>query len=183
MSVWSKLKRDFLAAMPVIGPHSDIECELLLAGKKPVGWVTTNNPRMPRDGWSAKKSLRDVKILDEAVANGKLKSTKLPIENDGVVNFYCLPEYEELMNLTKRQMQRDAEADRSLEHISWHQILGYRRRDELFWSFYEKLPENFRYAILNNSPSPWHLKGKLLRECGIEPHEWAAQLRAENIIS
>ncbi len=77
------LKTIFLAQIPIIGPHSDIEGELLLLGKKPLGWISinlTNDPRLIAERltsikWQQITKERDIqRQLDKAVSQGRLYS-------------------------------------------------------------------------------------------------------------
>lgn len=68
------MRRSFLSAFPVIGPHADIEMELMLAGKKPITWTFVAPDDATCDDIRMQKAHRDRKLLDRAVTQGKLIS-------------------------------------------------------------------------------------------------------------
>lgn len=182
MKFLSNLRRHFLNAMPVIGPHADIEAELLLAGIKPVGFlfVFRDEEKEFLQDWRSKKLYRDVKILDQAVTQGKLKSMDMPLNGSGILRYYCQPGKERLMKIAADGNAGDEEAQKL---SSWHKILGYRRRDELFFNFCQRLPMSVRDAIVEfNANAQVTHREELLKQCKIDPDQWDAQLKAEHIL-
>ena len=61
-------------SLPVIGPHAGIEADLLLAGKKPLGWVIVEPDDATFQDPFDQAEHEGRKKLDEAVRQGKLKS-------------------------------------------------------------------------------------------------------------
>jgi hypothetical protein len=182
MSLLGKLKRDFLAALPVIGPHADIEAELLLAGIKPVGWLWIYPDDETFKNWRMRKEQRDRKILDRAVAEGKLKSIDTVRDNIPVRRFYCQPGREEDMQWVKAIEDGDENAARDCKK-EWNELYGYRKRDVLFYNYYFRFPEQLGSLMrqMNANAQMYH-REKLLEECGIDPAQWVEQLRQEHIL-
>tara|TARA_R110002124_G_scaffold73157_11_gene196239 strand:- start:1580 stop:2236 length:657 start_codon:yes stop_codon:yes gene_type:complete len=176
MSIQS-IKSRFLASFPVIGPHADIEADLMLAGKKPITWVFVapdearfDDPRMQRQHEGRKR-------LDKAVEEGRLIAIDVEQRYDehpeyvGVYRHYAQPENEEKLKqvvaFNKQAFNgRDVsqvELDKDMGHY-----LGYRRRDIFFFNNVINaplLPEGLRDVIIRfNAPCQQALGEKLLAE-------------------
>lgn len=171
------IKSRFLASFPVIGPHADIEADLMLAGKKPITWVFVapdeakfDDPRMQRQHEGRKR-------LDRAVEEGRLIAIDVEQRYDehpeyvGVYRHYAQPENEEKLKqvvaFNKQAFNgRDVsqvELDKDMGHY-----LGYRRRDIFFFNNVINaplLPEGLRDVIIRfNAPCQQALGEKLLAE-------------------
>lgn len=97
----------FASKLPVIGPHADIETELMLAGTKPLTWVSveTQAPYAPTEK-DIKHAEEEQKAhllrqkLDKDAAAGKCISADLELdigsgERKQILRFYALPGQEE----------------------------------------------------------------------------------------
>lgn len=185
----SKIKRDFLASLPVIGPHVSIEAELMLAGTKPITMYPIFECDTQTDNLSLLKEAQDLKKLNEAAANGQLrtldtKSIKPPNPDapSFKLRYFCQPEEEETM-----QMMVRAENTRDFSELKkdFGRYLGYRKRDVAFFHAKRALANSFPslteqiHVTLNNINAPCQvaLGRKLLEEAGIpNPDEYLADI-------
>jgi uncharacterized protein YuzE len=153
---FNKLTRNFLAAFPVLGPHESIECELMLAGTKPVAWLEVLPDYLTFQNSKAQKRHNDRKILDRTVAEGRLLTTDIQYINAEdpdrtviTIRFYCQLRKE---NDMKKAVAIELEAIRKIcgleimnderESDNGH-YFGYRKRDIIFYDklFRWNLPE------------------------------------------
>jgi len=181
---FTKLKRDFLATLPVIGPHANIEADLMLAGLKPLTWF----PAYPDEELKAGTLILNEglktwhyarKKLDKAVENGTLLSmdieTTVPNipEYIDITRHYCQLDQEANMrrvahfNLKafERQEILDEDLDKDIGHY-----LGYRRRDIAFFNAMQSgfVPKRLiPFIIKFNAPSQVALRQQLLERAGI----------------
>ena len=188
MTLVSRLRRSFAHALPVNGPHANIECELLLAGKKPVGWFDIYSPQQIEDNKRSEKKIKelhDQERLDQAVKDGKLKSADgYAHETEKIVRYYCQPEHENTMHalmMTQEKMYLLMQGEQPRELSLCEQIslaskgiyrygtgLGYRKRDVMDWYLHKifpdlpKISEKYGQAYRNH----------LLEECGINPQKF-----------
>jgi len=163
----SKLKQQFLAAFPVIGPHSNIEAELMLAGTKPIAqYGLFDLP--PNAPVQFKKEVHDRLRLDRAVADGLLVSTDRTFEfEEGypvTFRFFAQPENEQ-------EMIEYADGYETAEtHTKdYGRYLGYRRRDIALFRLNCSLPDIISRKLIDlNAPfQRAHLRQQL-ESAGIE---------------
>lgn len=184
------LKRSFLAAFPVIGPHADIEAELMLAGRKPLTWLNIVPDEFKDSSPRAKKMHRDIKLLDKAVAEGKLLSidVKLPSPGDAnIIRHYAQPEQEEslkLMSEFNRQIWNcddtsKLDLDKLADNIGmdknkgFGEYLGYKKRDILFFKYTTSMPKFISNALINLNASCQQARvEKSLIETGHDLQKW-----------
>lgn len=151
--------------LPVIGPHANIEARLLLAGKKPLGWVLVEPDELVFDNPSAQAEHEARKGLDEAVRAGKIIAEDVLVyrlsDANGVVrerseplNFrhYCQPGHEkdlEAVVAYNRKAFNHEEPDGSLLKKDFGEYLGYRKRDIKLWYSGTPLPMRglIRFAL------------------------------------
>jgi len=142
-----------LAARPgIIGPHGTQEADLLIAGVKPVGFISIIDEDPVAEDSVQKKFIDDVKRLDEEVTKGNLLSKTIRIDNfkwpNGLtggltVYLYCQPNKNEDMKLladNHEKYWKDGIEEDLPQDIG--KYLGYTDKDvELF--------NNGGYASLN----------------------------------
>ena len=130
----SRFAKAVLAQLPVIGPHADIEAELLLAGIKPIGWVSVyRDDYYPQErdfdfasldadkkkklSEGLKKTRHEIDMrrkLDEEVTKGNLKSVDVhypgrdPNDKGSISRVYCQPEHEQEMRMVAAVSQKFA---------------------------------------------------------------------------
>jgi hypothetical protein len=153
MGLKKGLKNAFNAVagnLPVIGPHAGIEAELLLAGKKPLGWTSVdpdnmvfNDPQMQAEHEGRKK-------LDEAVRQGKLvsadvvvhtandeKGNRVNLETPWLFRHYCQPGNEEnlqrIVAFNTKAFNFEEPDYALLEGKDIGEYLGYRSKDINLW--------------------------------------------------
>lgn len=131
----------FAAKLPVIGPHADIEADLMLAGTKPLTWlnVTEREPCKITDediqrAAEEQKGHKLRQVLDKDVAAGKFISADLEFDIDGsarkqILRFYALPGQEEdlqkIREYSKAAMTGDLASLPPLpEHLQQHMPNG-----------------------------------------------------------
>jgi len=191
MNTLSKLKRHFLATLPVLGPHNFIEAELLLSGQKPVGRFEVDEEILadfgkkhvvipkcyPQEG--VKKNIYSyidgiivTRKLDKAVAEGKLISQKFDDDERGTWYYYGQLDQEDTMKALIALDKAD-EPGACLTHSTERgALLGYRKRDCLFFRINLKIPENICDAIekLTDAAKEAH-QYLLLEKAGVEDPE------------
>ena len=202
----SKLKRNILAAFPVVGPHADIEAELMLSGKKPLTWlhipypdweIPKNVPITSDNDWREVKEAHGTIELDKAVSKEKLISedvaiTKFPNLNEPpphtpIVRHYAQIDQSENLSLIasiNRSFFNFQEPDEAILEAAigkdFGDYLGYRRRDILFFNKVINnpyLPRPMAQALIElNSYSQAALREKLLEESGYDVKEWRQNL-------
>ena len=141
------LKNLLLSQLPVIGPHSDIEGQLLLNGTKPMGWIDLLPPTADPGFGSNRKKLELQKQLDQAVEDGRLKSADVVVRLRGAdgkpgagppctFRHYCQPGNEsdmEKMVVFNQKAFSGEQPDANLEK-SFGDYLGYRKRDQMLFA-------------------------------------------------
>lgn len=179
------LRRNFLAAFPVVGPHSDIETELMLAGKKPMTWTFVAPDDATFDDSRMQKAHRDRKLLDKAVAEGKLIAVDVEHrdpdypEHVAIFRHYAQPGQEEsLKRVSEFNKQAfnfndlsEVDLDKDMGHY-----LGYKKRDILFFNHVVNsslLPDFVVNAVIRlNSSCQVARREKLLLEAGYDLRVW-----------
>lgn len=163
MPFWQSLKNRILAQLPNIGAHMGIEAELLLAGRKPLGWLPV--PRALEDfekredlPQAFQKELRDFDRLQEAVARGTLIAAdvvqKTPLPQGGVLQstFRHYAQRNNAKNLhlaaafNEKAFNGQPVSRDMLKH-SIGKMLGYRRRDRWLWNNLPVLPHALQDAV------------------------------------
>lgn len=183
----TSLKRAFLSAFPVIGPHHCIEAELMLAGKKKITWFPVAHDDVVFEDYEFQKLHDDRKILDIAVAEGKLISVDVNKydsnypEPISIMRHYTqLGQEENLKMISEFNKHAFGFADSSEAKVKLDKDMGYylsyRKRDILFFNFVENglVPSFITKAILNlNSSCQAALREKLLLEAGYDLQKWS----------
>jgi hypothetical protein len=183
------IKRSFLAAFPVVGPHTNIEAELMLAGKKPLTWTFVAPDDMTFKDLSMQKDHQGRKLLDCAVAERKLIAVDIeqrdPDHPEYVVVFrhYAQPGQEEnlkrVSEFNRRAFNRLDLSEVSLDQDMGH-YLGYQRRDILFFNHIVHsgfLPDFIIGKIIDfNSSCQRARREKLLLEAGYDLQAWRDSL-------
>lgn len=173
------LKEKFLSALPVIGPHADIEADLMLAGKKPLMWTFVAPDEMHFDDPRMQKQHEDRKRLDQAVKEGKLIALDITRDNAGhpdsinVFRHYAQPEEEDklkrIVAFNEKTFNFQDYSEVNLDKDIGH-YLGYRRRDILFFNNTigsPYLPEAAKRWIVGlNESAQRAYRTRLLEECG-----------------
>lgn len=173
-----------LSRLPVIGPHADIEAELLLGGVKPLGLLNVwSLNEIPAGHLPWIKEYLDVRKLDKAVDEGRLISYDVQIKSSTgdtgrIIRHYAQPDQKENIERlvayhTKLWDESGEEPDESiLGDKSFGQYLGYRRQDEIFFDLLQKanLPEKIDQFLRHDITSKWRnlYQDSLLRQAGIE---------------
>ncbi len=184
------LRNKFLSQLPVVGPHADIEAELMLAGLKPITWTVV----VPED-----KHIEDLRIkirhegrkrLDEAVKEGKLIAIDveqaLPQDpgNLTIIRHYAQPENEDKLKRiaafnTNAFNGEPSSIDLGVD-MGYH--LGYRKRDILFFNWIinsRLLPDKLKEKIIDiNRYSQIALRERLLEQAGHSPDEWYSYVQS-----
>jgi hypothetical protein len=179
------IKRSFLAAFPVVGPHANIEAELMLAGKKPITWAFVASDEVILRGLGAQKKQQGRKLLDRAVADGKLIA----------VDVECpYPEHPEYVAIFRHYAQLGQEENlarvsecnrRAFNRLGLSEVplgkdmgyyLGYRKRDILFFNYVVNsnlLPMFIKRGIIGlHSPCQRARREELLLEAGYDLQAW-----------
>lgn len=168
-----------MAAFPVVGPHADIEAELMLAGGKPLMWMPVAPDDAVFDDPYLQREHEGRKRLDKAVEDGKLISIDvehaLPDnpENIKVTRHYAQPENEEKLErvvaFNKQAFSFNDVSDVHLDQDIGH-YLGYRRRDILFFSHVvssDFVPASIASALVKlNAPFQQARREQLLLDSG-----------------
>jgi hypothetical protein len=163
MPFWTDLKNRILGALPNIGTHGGIEAEMLLAKRKPLGWMYV--PRVLPDVKienlppAFQKEIRDHERLGEAVKRGDLVSKDVVTREtlpDGstltsVFRHYAQPGKEKTLDavaaFNEKAFNRQPLNDVMLkEDIG--KILGYRKRDRFMWNNMHRLPRVMQDALI-----------------------------------
>ncbi len=160
-SGWQRAKVGVLSQFPVIGPHGSPmdEAELLLSGKKPLGWIGVVYPNSdPFDPMTRRMLAAEVR-LDQAVKEGRLKAVDVvnkgkPIPGGGTspdftLRYYAQPGNEADLQQVVAYHQQLAEGVTPAARFpkSDGDYLGYRRRDQKLWEKLPKLPRSLTDAI------------------------------------
>ena len=173
------LTEKFLAAFPVIGPHADIEGELMLAGQKPIALFDVFTPH-PNDDFERKKMCYDRLRMDQAVTNGTLVSADREItQEDGesfTMRFFAQPEKEQEMLEFADGYNSGAGLTKS--HGAY---LGYRKRDICLFRATSILPEPIEKSLINlNTIFQRAYSDKQLKNAGIEePNAYFEELKEQ----
>ena len=189
---FSWLKRQFFATFPVVGPHTHIESDLMLAGKKPLTWVY-----VARDDEPETIESRGRKRLDEAVTDGRLLAVDVvqrysdDPENVSVFRHYAQLDQEENLkrvatfNKCAFNQEDCSEAEAALDAgKDFGDYLGYRKRDILFFNYVINsgwLPDRVKMGLIRlNSVCQNHLRDQLLEDAGYDVDEWYKNLPSPN---
>ena len=158
-SGWQQAKVGVLSQFPVIGPHGtpQSEAELLLSGKKPLGWIPVV-PDVVEPFYPENRRLLAMEAkLDEAVKEGRLKAVDVSITYDrpgntpftSITRHYAQPGNEKDLETIAAYNQKiwnkekpDVEPDKS-----FGDYLGYRKRDQMLFDNQGKLPRTLVQAI------------------------------------
>jgi len=158
MNIKNSLKNIFnnvVGNLAVIGPHFGIEAELLLAGKKPLGWLGSGvyPDELVFDDPALQAEHEGRKKLDEAVRQGKLKSMDIivhkarvnPYDVDSefqelskpeIVRHYCQPGKEKDMETMVAYNEKAFNGEEPPVDLLQKDIgtyLGYRDKDVKLW--------------------------------------------------
>lgn len=144
--VLSSIFNRVVGQLPVIGPHADIEGELLLAGKKPLGWIAVLPPSADPD--LCRQELDVQRRLGHAVAEGKLIAADVTQtftspkgeENSFIFRHYAQPGREKDL-ATMAAFNADifnGKAPTVKLEKDFGDYLGYRRRDQLLWNLVQR---------------------------------------------
>jgi hypothetical protein len=181
------MKRSFLALFPVVGPHADIEAELMLVGKKPITWSLVVPDDVTFKAWRTQKEHQDRKLLDQAVAEGKLIAVDVemrhPDQHITIFRHYAQLGQEEnlrrVSEFNKHAFNSDHLPEVDLDKDIGH-YLGYKKRDILFFNNFNLLPNFITRAIINlNSLCQQARREKLLIEAGYDLQAWYDNLPRE----
>lgn len=149
-SGWQKAKVSLLAQFPVIGPHGgDVnEAELLLSGKKPLGWIPvvpeSADPFFPEN----QKRIAMEKQLAEAVKEGRLKSIEVVTRRTSPNGFvwedktrhYAQPGLEQDLKTMAAYNEKiwNGQQPDVMPEKSFGDYLGYRKRDQMLFDAIQK---------------------------------------------
>jgi hypothetical protein len=112
MTILSKIF-DLVSRPGIMGPHADVEADLLIAGIKPVGYLAVIEEDPPDPLFE--DITEQIKRLDEEVNKGNLLSTGFTVENftwpngcSARVNayFYCQPDKEAEMKIVSDNSEK-----------------------------------------------------------------------------
>ena len=184
------LKRAFLSVFPVIGPHADIEAELLLAGKKPVASFVVDDFDDEQLSNLSQRSLKkhlDRLRLDDAVEFGKLISKDVKVNaprpdlQDQILRYYALPhEKDNLEKITRSHESILSGQEDGAPNADFGKIYGYRKRDTLLFNLIitnRHIPQATKMAIISmNANCQIALREQLLLDAGHDPEEWYESL-------
>jgi hypothetical protein len=151
----------FFAQFPMVGPHSDIEGELLLNGTKPLGWISilpdTADPNHPPFIKEREVQAR----LDAAVEEGRLSSKDVtyrlrgpdgkPGPREYVSRHYCQKGLEadlEKMVAFNQAAFNGQRTDAKLDK-SFGDYLGYRQRDQEFFKFTQDMGRHLPRTLMD----------------------------------
>lgn len=164
MPFWTDLKNRVLGALPNIGTHGGIEADLLLAKRKPLGWMYVprkldDNEKIEDFPPQFQKEVRDHERLQEAVQKGDLIAkdvvTREELPSGGtltsVFRHYAQPDKEKTLEavvaFNEKAFNRQPLDDVMLkEDIG--KILGYRKRDRFMWNNMHRLPKVMQDALI-----------------------------------
>lgn len=157
-----------MATMPSIGGHYGIERQLLMAGKKPVGWLFLYSDEQIAKEPESRKLDSDRAILDQAVRSGQLKSMDITNIYGSKIRLYCQPGFEEHMKAAACD-EMGLERTEGLPKESLGHLLGYRYRDVIFYELYNHLPRSLKPRILNmNEPFKQAFQERTLDSLGLD---------------
>lgn len=191
------LKRKFLATLPVIGPHANIEAEMMLAGKKPITWMHAMKENEHTEDIRLKIEQRGRKLLDKAVESGQLiaidvKQLNPNHPNGGMVfRHYAQPDNEEKLKLIAAYntaafngKEPSQELEKALDKDFGH-YLGYRKRDILFFNNIinsRHVPNVIKDKILDlNVRSQKAYRDTQLEKAGYDVKEWYEDIKRLDI--
>ena len=137
--------------LPVIGPHAGIEGELMLAGKKPMTWMSVDDRTdVGNDEFKHEQKMR--RLLDKQVEAGKLVSVDVIYQLKGAspdwkctTRHYAKREHKETMETIAgfndclwNNKQPDEILIKKLNQLHEDKkdigiVLGYRKRDVMWW--------------------------------------------------
>lgn len=165
------LVQKFMAQFPVIGPHAGIECELMLAGIKPVTWmpVLTANSAYRYTRGLLEEQRRRI-LLDRAVEEGKLISRDIYYRDskdvENIERFYAQPDREDLMNILADDHEKFLNGQMSEEVLDYGSLLGYRKRDCFYFNHTRGAVKSF--SSYTNIAFLWAYQNELLKQNGIK---------------
>lgn len=149
-SGWQKAKVSLIAQLPVIGPHGgDVnEGELLLSGKKPLGWIPVvpdnADPFIPEN----QRRIAMEKKLAEAVKEGRLKSIEVVTRRTAPNGFvwedktrhYAQPGLEQDLKTIAAYNEKiwNGQQPDVMPEKSFGDYLGYRKRDQMLFDAIQK---------------------------------------------
>lgn len=151
----------FFATFPVIGCHMGIEAELLLSGKKPMGWMNAekNLTALPPDfdqlNPDDQKQLKDQLALDQAVREGKLIARDVIVYHTNPAGESISRHYAQLWN--KENLDRTVACHQKAfnrqplkkhEDVDDGKMLGYRGRDRWLWKTMGHVPKPVARAVI-----------------------------------
>lgn len=169
-----------------------IEGDLILAGKKPLGWIV-----VAREGAPETIDSRAQKRLDGAVSEGKLISIDVKqYYSDDPEDFCIFRHYGQLdqadnlervaaFNQCAFNGKDCSEAEAALDpNKGFGDYLGYRRRDILLFNYVinsEWLPDRVKMGLIRlNSVCQNALRDQLLEDAGYDVDEWYRNLPSPN---
>ncbi|GEM_PF-207686 len=186
---FKSLKREFLAAFPVIGPHVGIEAELMLAKKKDITWSPVFDGDTNFGDDRILKMHLDRKRMDQAVEEGALIAMDVeymhpqtPGERH-ILRHYAQPECEDILKRVVACYKYDRDPENHPESYLEKDIghyLGYKKRDILFFNNVvnnQAIPRSVASAIVGmNAACQRARREKLLLEAGYDIQEWRDNL-------
>ena len=179
------IKTRFLSEFPVIGPYTDIEADLMLAGKKPLTWTLVVPEDCLHEGIGTLIEHEGRKRLDKAVEEGRLISRDVEVKHPDspaepmIFRHYAQPDKKDSL---KQMADFNTAAfnfkDVSRIHLdkSIGEHLGYRKRDRfLFENVINNplLPDKIKDFLIDmNAACQQALREKLLHDAGYKLDKW-----------
>lgn len=142
MRLFERFKR-YVADYGLVGPHQDAELELLLAGKKPLGFFAIDRAEAPEHCQLTAQTIQNVRILDTAVDDGTLLKAKISGSKKGPLpstegHLYAQTDNQgDLLELAAHMEAIWAgKSEHELPTLSRDigLMLGYSKRDVELWS-------------------------------------------------
>ncbi|MEZ0226168.1 MAG: GNAT family N-acetyltransferase [Alphaproteobacteria bacterium] len=161
-SGWQSAKVSLLAQLPVIGPHgnAETEAELLLSGKKPMGWITVVPDNIDPFSPEYRRMIAMEAKLDEAVREGRLKAVNVVVKRtppgggapmEYTTRHYCQPGLENDMARVAAYNQKvwNGEAPAMPLEKRFGDYLGYRQRDQMLFEGLQKYNPYLPRSLVN----------------------------------
>lgn len=169
----SKLKRDFLAALPVVAPYESIRYEMMLHKVKPVCYFCITPEREVSQDVVDVKDRRDCVALDGLVAKGQLIKRDVVLSDKLIYRYYAQNEYAKELDFAVAVSEgRITFEDRS-PFSRMGNIFGYRKRDIFFFHLFVEMPKTIKDAIWRFNPLAKNaLRDKMLENMGYDVAAW-----------
>jgi hypothetical protein len=150
-SGWQSARVSLLAQFPVIGPHgnAETEAELLLSGKKPMGWIAVVPDNVDPFAPEIRRMIAMEAKLDEAVREGRLKAVDVVVKQtppgggaplEYTTRHYAQPGFEKDMETVaayNRKLWNGEKPEMPLDK-RFGDYLGYRKRDQALFEGLQK---------------------------------------------